>query len=294
MKNKIVIATRKSLLALYQANAVKERLNEKFPSCRVELLPVVTKGDRVLDKPLSRIGGKGLFIKELEHALLLGEADIAVHSLKDVPGDLPELLSIEAVLPRGDARDVLLSKKYNSLSELPQGAIVGTSSLRRMAQVKAMRLDVIIHSLRGNVETRIRKMEEGQYDAIVLAAAGVIRLGLEDKITEYFPLEKFIPAASQAIMAVETRTADRKLVSMLKEISDEKAMTEARAERAFLKEMGGSCQIPAGMISTLHGDTITGTAMMADEDGTHIRRASAEDPADSPEELGIRLAHMVM
>lgn len=236
MKDKIVIATRESLLALWQAEYVKKRIEDTYPEIQVELLPVTTKGDQILDRSLLEIGGKGLFIKELEKLLLEKKADIAVHSLKDMTAVIPDGLKLAAVTAREDPRDAFVSLKYGSLKELPKGAVVGTSSLRRQAQLLHLWPDLHIKTLRGNVQTRLRQLDEENYDAVILAAAGLKRLGLEERIRSYISTCDSIPAAGQGVMAIETRTDDDETMEAIQFIHDEKVASCIMAERAFLEK----------------------------------------------------------
>jgi hydroxymethylbilane synthase len=290
LRNKVTIATRTSRLARVQTDMVAEQLKQKFPHLQVDIYPVVTKGDRIQDKPLSALGGKGLFVKELERAILSGKADMAVHSLKDMPGELPEGLVIGAVTEREDPRDVFISNRYHSLAELPEGAVLGTSSLRRSVQMLHERPDLNIRTLRGNVDTRLRKLDAGQYDAIILAAAGVIRLGLRDRITAYIPEDICVPACGQGIMAMEIRQNDRELLDMVQTINNREAFAEMKAERAFLKAMGGSCHIPAGMISHCRGSEMTALAMTVRPSGKGVQQVKGTGSSEHPEELGQRMA----
>jgi hydroxymethylbilane synthase len=238
----IVIATRESRLALWQAEHVQALLQEKGHS--VSLLGMTTRGDQILDKSLSKVGGKGLFVKELEMALEEGRADIAVHSLKDVPMDLPEGFVLACVLEREDPRDALVSPRYASLDELPQGAVVGTSSLRRVVLLRALRPDLRIEPLRGNLDTRLRKLDEGQYDAIVLAAAGLKRLGLEERIRVAFEPDTMLPAAGQGALGIEVRANRADLIALLASLSHRGDWLATAAERAVSRSMGGSCSMP--------------------------------------------------
>lgn len=291
MKNKITIATRESLLALWQAHYVENRLKEKYPGLVVELLPVTTKGDQILDRPLVEIGGKGLFIKELEVILLEGKADIAVHSLKDMTAECPEGLTIAAVTKREDPRDAFVSNKYKSLAELPAGARVGTSSLRRQAQLLHERPDLEIRSLRGNVQTRLRHLDEGDFDAVILAAAGLKRLGLAERITAYISTEDSIPAAGQGVMAVEARSDDRDTLELLSFLHDHEVASCIRAERAFLAKVGGDCKVPAGIYAVPGGkDRIQVEAFIASPDGKKLYRGKTEGSIAKAENLGSDMA----
>jgi hydroxymethylbilane synthase len=235
---KLRIGTRKSKLALWQANFVANELKKHFPDLEVELVKITTKGDKILDVPLAKVGGKGLFVKEIEDALLRNEIDIAVHSLKDVPTFFPEGLGLVSIPKREDPRDAFLSVKYNSLKELPEGAVVGTSSLRRKVQLKINRPDLKIEDLRGNVDTRIRKLEEGQYDAIILAYAGLKRLGLEEKVKQVFSPEFMIPAVGQGLLGIEARLEDIETIRLVSVLNDTESEIRAKAERAAESILG--------------------------------------------------------
>ena len=290
MKNKLTIATRESLLALWQAKYVAHALEEAHPGLTVELLPVSTKGDEILDRPLVEIGGKGLFIKELEVILLEGKADIAVHSLKDMTAECPKGLTIAAVTKREDPRDAFVSNTYKSLEELPQGARVGTSSLRRQAQLLHMRPDLEIRSLRGNVQTRLRHLDEGEFDAIILAAAGLKRLELGHRISSYISTEESIPAAGQGVMAVEARSNDEETLSLISFLHDDMVASCIAAERAFLAKVGGDCKVPAGIFAVPEEGGITAHAFIASTDGKKLYKSAKADKKESAESLGRALA----
>lgn len=243
-RNKIVIGSRGSKLALWQANWVKERLQSIYPELIIEIEKIKTTGDKILDAPLAKIGGKGLFVKEIEEALLSGKVDLAVHSMKDVPTEIPEGLHISAICEREDPKDALISKEGKSFRELPIGAVVGTSSLRRTIQIKALRKDLLIKPLRGNVDTRIRKLREGEFDAIVLALAGLKRMGLNDSVTEVFSEEVMIPAIGQGAIGIETRVDDDYVNKLINPLHHFETALCVSAERAFLSKMGGGCQVP--------------------------------------------------
>lgn len=295
MKNKITIATRESLLALWQAHYIENRLKEKYPGLTVELLPVTTKGDQILDRPLVEIGGKGLFIKELEVILLEGKADIAVHSLKDMTARCPDGLTIAAVTAREDPRDAFVSNKYKSLEELPLHAKVGTSSLRRQAQLLHWRGDLSIGTLRGNVQTRLRHLDEGKFDAIILAAAGLKRLGLADRITSYISTDDSIPAAGQGVMAVEARSDDQETLSLLSFLHDEDVASCIRSERSFLAKVGGDCKVPAGIYAVPKGEGgIHVEAFIASPDGKKLYRGETDGTVDHAEEAGASIAEKLL
>jgi len=255
MARPIVIATRESRLALWQAEHVRALLL-RTPGVEVKLLPMTTRGDQILDRSLAKVGGKGLFVKELETALADGRADLAVHSLKDVPMDLPPGFALAAVLEREDARDAWVSGRYGALADLPPGAVVGTSSLRRVVQLAAARPDLRIEPLRGNLDTRLRKLDEGQYDAIVLAAAGLVRLGLADRIRARFDLAAMLPCAGQGALAIETRADDRALIGRVASLGDPRTRIAVAAERAVSRALGGSCSMPLAAHAAWHGDAL--------------------------------------
>ena len=250
------IATRQSPLALWQANFVKNRLEDLYPQIKVKLISMVTKGDVILDTPLAKIGGKGLFVKELENALLEKCADIAVHSMKDVPMQFPKGLGLSVICKREDPRDAFVSNKYQSLDELPQGSIVGTSSLRRQCQLKQLRPDLDIRSLRGNVGTRLTKLDNGDYDAIILAAAGLIRLGMPNRITSFIETTQFLPAAGQGAVGIECRTDDAAVQALLAPLADPETTACVLAERAMNAHLQGGCQVPIGGYAVLENGHI--------------------------------------
>ncbi len=257
MKKTITIGTRKSLLALWQSNYIKSCLEKEYPDCEVRLQKIVTKGDKILDVPLSKIGGKGLFTKEIETALLDGEVDLAVHSLKDMPTKLPDGLCLTAITERAVVGDAFVSNKYNTFAEMPAGAVLGTSSLRRKAQLLAKRPDLDIRDLRGNVDTRLHKLDEGQYDAIILAAAGLTRLGYGDRIKETLPCDFCIPAVGQGALAIECRTDNTEVRAMLEFLNHPATKSCTDAERAFLGLVEGGCQVPIGV----HADVMENDRM---------------------------------
>ncbi len=270
----ITIATRGSKLALWQAHHVRAHLLDIAPTLTVELLILKTEGDRILDTPLAKIGGKGLFIKELEQALLAGTADLAVHSMKDVPVDLPDALHIPAVLPREDPRDCLVATRYASLSELPRGAIVGTSSLRRRAQLAVLRPDLEVRDLRGNVTTRLRKLTNGEFDGIVLATAGLVRLGFADQIAMHFTLTDMLPAIGQGVIGIECRRGDARAEALLAALDCRDARAAIEAERALNATLQGGCQVPIAGHATLLGDELLIEGLVASVDGATTIRAS--------------------
>ncbi|WP_456392482.1 hydroxymethylbilane synthase [Persephonella sp.] len=291
---KIRIGTRKSKLALWQANYIASQLKKHYPDIQVELVKIVTKGDKILDVPLAKVGGKGLFVKEIEEAMLRNEIDIAVHSLKDVPTYFPEGLGLVAITEREDPRDAFLSVKYSSIDEMPEGAVLGTSSLRRKAQIILKRGDLEIRDLRGNVDTRIRKLEEGQYDGIILAYAGLKRLGLEGKVRQVFEPDFMIPAVAQGFLGIEARLDDeetRKIVSVLNHRESE---IRAKAERAFLKTLEGGCQVPLAAYSEIDGDKLKITGFVSDLEGKRVFRDSMEGLPEEAERIGTALAEKLL
>lgn len=288
------IATRQSPLALWQANYVKDRLQQQYPDLTVELVPMVTKGDVILDSPLAKIGGKGLFVKELENALLNKEADIAVHSMKDVPMQFPEGLGLAVICQREDPRDAFVSHSYRTFAELPQGAVVGTSSLRRQCQLKALRPDLDIRSLRGNVGTRLSKLDNGDYDAIILASAGLIRLGLADRIASFIDVEQSLPAAGQGAVGIECRTDDMQVQALLAPLADAETTYCVRAERAMNNHLQGGCQVPIGGYAVLQQGQLYLRALVGDIDGSRIIRAEGKSAVENAEILGVKIAEQLL
>jgi len=284
------LGTRKSKLALWQANFVKEKLEAL--GCKVEIVPITTTGDKILDAPLAKIGGKGLFVKEIENALLAGEIDLAVHSLKDVPIIIPEGLTLSAITEREEPYDVLISRNGYKLEELPSGAVVGTSSLRRQVQIKRRRRDLKVEILRGNVDTRLRKLKEGLYDAIVLAYAGVKRMGLSGEISQV--LEDFIPAVGQGSLAIETRADDERVINFVKVLNHEESWLRAVCERAFLRELQGGCQVPMGAYAWIEGDRIKIKGFISDLEGERFLEGYEEGSLQEAEEVGKRLAQRLL
>ena len=288
------IATRKSPLALWQAEDVKARLEAAHSDLRVELVTMTTKGDVLLDSPLAKIGGKGLFVKELEAAMLDGRADIAVHSVKDVPATLPDGLLISTILARENPHDAFVSSAYASPEALPEGARVGTCSLRRQAQLLALRPDLNILQLRGNVNTRLGKLDADEYDAIVLAAAGLIRLGMTDRIRAELPVEDSLPAAGQGIVGIESRVGDERVGDYLAVLHDDAAATRVAAERALSARLDGGCQVPIAAFSELDGDSLRLRALVAKPDGTIIVRGETRGDARDAHMLGVVLAERLL
>ena len=290
MKKTLRIATRKSALALWQANYVQDLLKESHPGIEIELVKIVTQGDRILDRPLAEIGGKGLFLKELERAMLDGEADLAVHSMKDVPAEMAEGLVLDAVLPRANPYDALVSRGGQVLSDLPAGSRIGTSSLRRKSQLLALRPDLEVADLRGNVDTRLRKLDEGQYDAIILACAGLQRLGLGERITETLQPPDWLPASTQGIIGLQCRQDDSDTRSLIEPLADSDTMVVASAERAVARVLEATCQVPLAAHAVLENGTVRLKSIVSTTDGKESIRASGEASASDAVALGERVA----
>ena len=290
----IRIATRKSALALWQAEHVKARLEEAHPGLKVTLVPMVSRGDKLLDSPLSKIGGKGLFVKELETALLENQADIAVHSMKDVPMDFPEGLGLFCICEREDPRDAFVSNTYASLDELPQGSVVGTSSLRRQAQLLTRRPDLQIRFLRGNVNTRLAKLDAGEYDAIILAAAGLIRLGFKDRITSVISVEDSLPAGGQGAVGIECRSADTEIQALLQPLDHHDTGVRVTAERALNKHLNGGCQVPIACYAVLEGENLWLRGLVGDPDGGTLLTAEVRGPQQEAAALGVQVAEALL
>ena len=288
------IATRKSALALWQAEYVKERLEHFHPGINVELVKMTSKGDRILDAPLAKIGGKGLFVKELETAMLEDRADIAVHSMKDVPMEFPEGLCLSTVCPRENPLDAFVSNTYEKLDDLPEGAVVGTSSLRRQCQILARRPDLKIEFLRGNVNTRLAKLDEGQYDAIILAAAGLIRLKMEDRIKYCLSSEESLPAAGQGAVGIEIRSDDEEMKELLKPLHHEETAIRVLAERAMNRRLNGGCQVPIACYSEIEGDELYIRGLVGEPDGTLLLTDEIRCSLSEGEKAGIELADSVV
>jgi len=294
MPASIKIGTRASKLALWQANWVQSALNEKFPDQKIELVTIKTKGDKILDVPLAKVGGKGLFVKEIEQALLGGRIDLAVHSMKDMPAEIPDGLCIGAVPQREDPADVLVARDGLAFSKLKRGALIGTSSLRRAAQLQHARPDISIVPLRGNLDTRLKKLQTENLDAVVLAAAGIKRLELTHRITEYLQADIMLPAVGQGALCIEMRQDDPVIGPMLAALDHPDSRAVVLGERAFLKRLGGSCQVPiAG-----HGEIVTATfaltGLVADVDGSRLIKATLSGPADDTEAIGVQLAEQLI
>ncbi|WP_337922058.1 hydroxymethylbilane synthase [Vibrio cholerae] len=290
----IRIATRQSPLALWQANYVKDALMAAHPELQVELVTMVTRGDVILDTPLAKVGGKGLFVKELEIAMLEGRADLAVHSMKDVPVDFPDGLGLVTICEREDPRDAFVSNTYAKIEDLPSGAIVGTCSLRRQCQLKAARPDLVIKELRGNVGTRLSKLDAGEYDAIILAAAGLKRLELESRIRSFIEPEQSLPAVGQGAVGIECRVNDQRVRALLAPLNHADTADRVRCERAMNLTLQGGCQVPIGSYALLEGDTIWLRALVGEPDGSQIVRGEIRGPRTQAEQLGITLAEQLL
>ncbi|HTT08355.1 MAG TPA: hydroxymethylbilane synthase [Gammaproteobacteria bacterium] len=286
----LAIATRKSPLALWQATHVRDALLAHHPWLDVQIIGMRTRGDKILNSPLAAVGGKGLFTKELEDSLLGRRADIAVHSMKDVTVEIPAGLAVPVMLKREDVRDVLLSIHHADLDALPHGARVGTASLRRQCQLKAWRDDVKVLSLRGNIGTRVKKLEAGEYDAIVLAAAGVKRLGLEGHVRQHLPVETMLPAIGQGAIGIQCRSNDARVLELITPLNDTDTLTCVLAERALNRGLGGGCQVPIAGHASLHGPQLILRALVGRPDGTEIIRGEISGPVDELELLGRSLA----
>lgn len=294
MSNSIAMGTRGSKLALKQANWVASNLKQLYPQLKIETKIIKTKGDKILNSPLSKIGTKGLFVKELEDALLNREIDLAVHSMKDVPTDLPKGLIIGAITERIDVRDALISKGNHKLNELASGSLIGTSSLRRKAQLLAFRSDLEIVDLRGNLNTRLKKLEQNELNAIVIAVAGLIRLGLKDKITQILPIDISLPAAGQGALGIEIRKDDDEIKELISNLDKPHSHIAIKAERSFLSELGGGCQIPIGVLGTIEGEILNLKGVIASVDGKKLIRSEIKGPNDAPERIGKELAKKVI
>ena len=290
----LVIATRASRLALWQAEHVKSRLLELYPQCRVSLLEMTTRGDQILDRTLSKVGGKGLFVKELETALLDGRADLAVHSLKDVPVDLKHPFALTAVMQREDPRDALVSNEVDDLSKLPAGSVVGTSSLRRESQVRALYPHLVVRPLRGNLDTRLGKLDRGEYAAIILAAAGLQRLGMESRIRAYLSPEQSLPSAGQGALGIEVMAARADLREWLAPLECRASTWCALAERTVSAQLGGSCQVPLAAYAQLHDNVLHLRGLVAQPDGAVLIRAEASGQPEQAEALGRQVANQLL
>ena len=284
------IATRKSPLALWQAHYVSNMLQHHHPELKIELVTMVTQGDKILDTPLAKVGGKGLFVKELETGMLEGRADIAVHSMKDVPVEFPTGLRLAVICEREDPRDAFVSNNFATLEDLPQGARLGTSSLRRQSQIAALRPDLKIIDLRGNVNTRLKKLDDGEYDAIILAAAGLKRLEFEARITQYIDTDVCLPAIGQGAVGIECRSDDARVLNLIAPLNDNKTQIRVTAERAMNERLQGGCQVPIAGYAEFEKGLIMMRGLVGQVDGKKIIRGDIAGPADNAEELGIVLA----
>lgn len=292
--SRLRIATRKSLLALWQAEYVKAELERHHPGLEVELVPLTSRGDKILDVPLAKVGGKGLFVKELEQALLAGEADIAVHSMKDVPMEFPQGLGLAVICPREDARDAFVSNRYSSLDDVPAGAVIGTSSLRRQCQLLAARPDLQVKFLRGNVQTRLQKLDDGEYDAIILAAAGLIRLALQDRIRAYIAPEQSLPAGGQGAVGIECRMDDAATIDLIKPLHHCTTAEQVLAERAMNRRLQGGCQVPIACYAIHRGDQLWLRGLVGAPDGSQMLFDEITGPVTEAETIGVALAERLL
>lgn len=293
-RQQITIATRGSPLALWQAEHVAARLEALHAGLKVSLLTMKTRGDKFLDAPLAKVGGKGLFVKELEVGLLEGRADIAVHSLKDVPVAFPEGLELALVMEREDPRDAFVSNRYDSLASMPAGTLVGTSSLRRQTQVRERYPELRVDWLRGNVNTRLGKLDDGQYDAIILAASGLQRLGFDERIKVAIAPEECLPAIGQGVLGIEIRTDDNELRELIAPLAHAETTLRVRAERAFNQTLNGGCQVPIAGYAVLEGDQIYLRGLVGKPDGSEVLRAEIRGSSDQAHELGVDLAQQLL
>ncbi|RKR07461.1 hydroxymethylbilane synthase [Kushneria sinocarnis] len=291
-RTRLRIATRKSPLALWQAEHVRARLAALYPELTVELVGLSTRGDRILDTPLAKVGGKGLFVKELEEAMLADIADIAVHSMKDVPMGFPEGLGLEVILDRGAPTDAFVSNHHAGVDALPEGATVGTSSLRRALQLRAHRPDLVVVNLRGSVQTRLGKLDDGQFDAIILATSGLERLDMSERITQRIPVEIMLPACGQGALGIECRVEDDEVRALMAPLADHETTLRVLAERAMNTRLEGGCQVPIGGHAVLENNnqTLWLRGLVGEPDGSEVLRAEARGPAEDPQALGVRVA----
>ena len=292
--SRLRIATRKSQLALWQAEHVRDRLMAIHPGLEVELVPMSTRGDKILDTPLAKVGGKGLFVKELEEAMLDGRADIAVHSMKDVPMQFPESLGLSVILEGAEPTDAFVSNDYARFEDLPEGARLGTSSLRRGLQMREARPDLEVISLRGNVQTRLAKLDAGEFDAILLATSGLKRLGLGERIAQELPPEICLPACGQGALGIECRMHDTELVSLLAPLDDIETATRVRAERAMNTRLEGGCQVPIAGFALLEDNQLWLRGLVAEENGKQVLRAEGRAPRERGAELGVEIAEQLL
>lgn len=286
----LTIASRESALALWQSEHIKARLEALYPDLVVKINGMTTQGDKILDVPLAKIGGKGLFVKELETAMIQGQADIAVHSMKDVPMEFPEGLELAVICERENPFDAFVSNKFETIDQLPQGAVVGTSSLRRHSQLVAQRPDLVIKSLRGNVNTRLAKLDAGEFDAIILAASGLIRLGFQARIRSALPADQSLPAVGQGALGIECRSADKEIKALLQVLSHTESELCVRAERAMNHYLHGGCQVPIAGYATLSHDTLSLTGLVASLDGKQVIKVSQTANKMEAEQLGVSVA----
>jgi hydroxymethylbilane synthase len=294
MRKLIKIGTRGSLLATTQSTWVKNQIEAEHPGVSVELEIIVTKGDKILDVPLAKVGGKGLFVKEIEEALLRRDVDLAVHSMKDVPSELPKELHLGIIPLRENPHDAFISTQFTTLADLPLGATVGTSSLRRRAQLASLRPDLNIVDLRGNLDTRLRKLDEGQFQAIILAAAGLNRLGMSSRATGYFSAKEMLPAVGQGALGIELRRDDAELLAGLAFLNDAKTTVAVAAERAFLYRLEGGCQVPIGAFAEVNNGQLELTGLVASVDGKQVLKDSVSGPEDKAQDLGTQLANKLL
>jgi hydroxymethylbilane synthase len=294
LRKEIRIGTRGSALALWQAEWVKSELEKKYPGMTVSLTKIKTTGDKILDVPLAKVGGKGLFVKEIEEAMLRSEIDIAVHSMKDVPTFFPDGLHLGAITKREDPRDAFISRNKVKFKDLPRGANIGTSSLRRQAQLMNIRPDFVIHQLRGNVDTRIRKLREGQFDAIILAAAGVKRLGLAENVTEYLDAELSLPAIGQGALGIECRVDDRELNDLIAFFNHQESRVCVTGERALLRRLEGGCQVPIACYGQIRNNNLSLVGLVGSVDGKTLIKDAIEGPQSEAERLGVTLAEKLL
>ncbi len=294
MTRTLRIATRKSMLAMWQAEHIKARLEALHKDLHVDLVPMSTRGDIILDTPLAKIGGKGLFVKELEVAMLEGRADLAVHSMKDLPVEFPPGLELFGICEREDPRDAFVSNRYKELSELPEGAVVGTCSLRRKCQILAQFPHLQIADLRGNVQTRLRKLDDGEFDAIILATAGLVRLDLGQRIRQRLPVDISLPANGQGVLGIECRSDDESTQALLKPLICDNTRSCVLAERSMNRRLQGGCQVPIGAYAELHGNTIHLRGLVGRPDGSEIIQGDIRGPREQAEALGIELADYLL
>jgi len=294
MRKQIKIGTRGSLLATTQSTWVRKQIEAEHPGITVELVKIVTKGDKILDVPLAKVGGKGLFVKEIEEALLRKDVDLAVHSMKDVPSELPDELHLGIIPPRENPHDAFISTMFAKLADLPEGATVGTSSLRRRAQLAALRPDLKIVDLRGNLDTRLRKLDEGKFQAIILAAAGLNRLGMSSRATGYFTAKEMLPAVGQGALGIELRKDDDELLAGLSFLNDANTTIAVAAERAFLYRLEGGCQVPIGAFAEVDGGQVELTGLVASVDGKEVLKDSISGPNAEAQQIGAQLANKLL